>query len=220
LVKKSIFAAKNNYKLKSKKIYLIRHGQTDYNLKGIVQGSGVDSSLNTTGLAQSNAFYASFKHLKFDKVYTSKLKRSIQSVQGFLNDGIKHLALSDLNEISWGNREGVEISPEEDAYYHQVIKSWQEGKTNLPIEGGESPEEVQIRQKDGLAQILSNTDEENILICMHGRAMRILLCTILNYPLQCMDLFEHQNLCLYQLNYTGKMFTIEKFNDISHLTDL
>jgi broad specificity phosphatase PhoE len=220
LVKKSTFAAKNNYKLKSKKIYLIRHGQTDYNLKGIVQGSGVDSSLNSTGIAQSKAFYLSFKHIKFDKIYTSTLKRSIQSVEGFLNEGIIHEKLSELNEISWGNREGVEISPEEDAYYHQVINSWQEGKTNLPIEGGESPEEVQNRQKVGLTHILSNTSEENILICMHGRAIRILLCTILNYPLQCMDMFDHQNLCLYQLSYTGSMFTVERFNDISHLADL
>ncbi|HNU42529.1 MAG TPA: histidine phosphatase family protein, partial [Cyclobacteriaceae bacterium] len=33
----------------TKKIYIIRHGQTDFNLKGIVQGSGVDSSLNVRG---------------------------------------------------------------------------------------------------------------------------------------------------------------------------
>ncbi|EJF08716.1 histidine phosphatase family protein, partial [Pontibacter sp. BAB1700] len=32
-----------------KKIYLIRHGQTDFNLQGIVQGSGVDASLNELG---------------------------------------------------------------------------------------------------------------------------------------------------------------------------
>ncbi|MEM6877731.1 MAG: histidine phosphatase family protein, partial [Bacteroidota bacterium] len=32
-------------------VYIVRHGQTDYNLRGIVQGSGVDSSLNDTGRA-------------------------------------------------------------------------------------------------------------------------------------------------------------------------
>ena len=40
-----------------KHIYLVRHGQTDFNLKGIVQGSGVDASINETGLKQAQAFY-------------------------------------------------------------------------------------------------------------------------------------------------------------------
>ena len=52
---------------------------------------------------------------------------------------------------------------------------------------------------------------------MHGRAMRILLCQLLKYPLRCMDQFEHQNLCLYQLDYTGSMFTVKKYCDTAHL---
>lgn len=205
--------------MKSKKIYLIRHGQTDFNLKGIVQGSGVDSSLNALGEAQAAAFYSQYKHLPFEKVYTSALKRSQQSVEAFLADGIPHIALASLNEISWGSREGVAITPEEDAYYHNVIKSWQEGQTHLPIDGGESPDEVFQKQKHAL-QIIEEGEEDLILICMHGRAMRILLCQILNYPLKCMDLFEHHNLGLYVLNFTGTMYTVEEFNNTSHLSDL
>ena len=51
---------------------------------------------------------------------------------------------------------------------------------------------------------------------MHGRAMRILLTLMLNYPLKSMDTFEHSNLGLYELTYTGTMFTVDKFNDTSH----
>ncbi|HCZ37344.1 MAG TPA: histidine phosphatase family protein, partial [Cytophagales bacterium] len=68
----------------TKKIYLIRHGQTDFNLKGIVQGSGVDSSLNAKGMAQAQAFFEMYKHIKFDKIYTSTLKRTRESVSGFI----------------------------------------------------------------------------------------------------------------------------------------
>ncbi len=211
---------KNSYKLKSKKIYLIRHGQTDFNLRGIVQGCGVDSSLNTTGRAQANAFYQSYKHIKFDKVYTSVLQRSIQSVQQFIDLGLQHEKLEGLNEINWGTREGQDITPEEDAYYHEVIRSWQQGQVDLPIEGGESPMDVVAKQKPALDHILSKTEEDTILICMHGRAMRVLLCTILNYPLSCMDHFEHANLGLYELNYTGTMFSVSKFNCTKHLNGL
>jgi broad specificity phosphatase PhoE len=207
-------------KLTTKKIYLIRHGQTDFNLKGIVQGSGVNASLNERGRSQSQAFYNAYHQVPFDKIYTSVLNRSIESVQGFIDLGIPHEAFEGLNEISWGSREGQQITPEEDKYYHWVLKQWQEGKTAMPIEGGESPEQVAARQEPVLDYILSKKEENTILICMHGRAIRILLCQLLNQPLQNMDSFEHENLCLYLLNYTGSAFTVEKHNDTAHLKDL
>ncbi|MDX1628947.1 MAG: histidine phosphatase family protein [Fulvivirga sp.] len=203
--------------MKTKKIYLVRHGQTDYNLKGIVQGSGIDADLNEKGRSQAKIFYEAFHEVPFDKVYTSALKRSIQSVESFIDQGIPHEILPELNEINWGTREGMKITPEEDAYYHEVIKEWQQGNTTLPIEGGESPQQVFERQTKAIESILSNSSEETILICMHGRAMRVLLCQLLNYPLYCMDLFEHTNLCLYKLSYTGSMFAVELFNYTEHL---
>jgi broad specificity phosphatase PhoE len=209
--------AKIRTKLSIKKIYLIRHGQTDFNLKSIVQGSGVDASLNDTGRRQAQLFYDSYKTHPFDKVYTSNLKRSIESVSGFLADGYPHEKLKGLNEINWGTREGMVITPEEDAYYHWVLKEWQRGNTTLRIEGGESPQDVYERQEEAFHIMMNRTEEKEILICMHGRAMRVLLCRMLNYPLRCMDLFEHQNLCLYQLDYTGSMFSIRLFNHTHHL---
>jgi broad specificity phosphatase PhoE len=203
--------------LTSKRIYLIRHGQTDFNLQGIVQGSGVDSSLNDQGRRQSLAFFEKYKQVKFDRVYTSVLRRTVETVKPFIDAGVPHEKLKGLNEISWGNKEGQSITPEEDAYYHWMLKQWQEGNTSLRIEGGESPDEVAARQKESLNIIFGRPKEETILICMHGRAMRIILCQLLNYPLHSMDVFEHENLGLYLLNYTGTMMQIEKHNDTKHL---
>jgi broad specificity phosphatase PhoE len=207
-------------KLTSKKIYLVRHGQTDFNLQGIVQGSGVDSSLNDSGRRQAQAFFEEYRHVAFDKIYTSVLKRTIETVQPFLDLGIPHEKWSGLNEISWGNREGQKITPEEDAYYHWMLNEWRTGNTSLRLEGGESPEEVASRQLPVLHHILNQPDEERVLVCMHGRAIRILLCQMLHYPLKSMDLFEHENLCLYLLHYTGTMIQVDKYNDTTHLQRL
>ena len=125
-----------------------------------------------------------------------------------------------LNEISWGNREGQRITPEEDAYYHHMLKEWQAGNTSIPIEGGESPDEVAARQRPFLELIKSRPDDNTILVCMHGRAMRILLCQMLHYPLRSMDMFEHENLGLYLLNYTGTQFIVELHNNTDHLKRL
>jgi probable phosphoglycerate mutase len=210
----------NSSKLISKKVYLIRHGQTDFNQRNIVQGSGVDTDLNDLGRRQAAAFFSAYKHIPFDRVYTSALKRSKQSIQQFIDLGIPHTALVGLNEISWGTKEGHRVTPQEDEYYHYMLKEWQTGNTRLRIEGGESPEDVIVRMKPAVNYIMNHEDEETILICMHGRAIRILLCHLLNYPLRSMDMFEHQNLCLYILNYTGSVFSIEKHNDVAHLKDL
>lgn len=215
-----VYEQKINENLSTKKIYIIRHGQTDFNLRGIVQGSGVDSSLNDTGRAQANAFFQAYQHVGLDKIYTSKLVRTRESVQQFIGKGIPYEMLEGLNEISWGSREGQEITPEEDAYYHWMIEEWQKGNTFQRIDGGESPDDVARRQQVALRHIMKNEAERTVLICMHGRAMRILLCQLLNYPLSSMDTFEHKNLCLYQLDYTGSMFAVKKHNDTGHLAQL
>ena len=203
--------------MSSKKIYIVRHGQTDFNLQNIVQGSGVDSSLNRQGRLQAEAFYNAYKAVPFDKVYTSALKRTKETVASFLDQGIPWESLAGLNEISWGTKEGFKITPEEDEYYHYMLKQWQLGNTSLRIEGGESPEDVVKRMQPALDHILAQTDEKNVLVCMHGRAIRIILCMLLNYPLKSMDMFEHENLCLYLVNYNGSFFNVERYNDTSHL---
>jgi broad specificity phosphatase PhoE len=203
--------------LTSKKIYVVRHGQTDFNLQNIVQGSGVDSDLNARGREQAISFYEAYKHVPFDKIYTSALKRTRQSVQSFIDNGLPVEALPGLNEISWGTKEGFRITPDEDAYYHHMLRQWQEGDTSLRIEQGESPDDVVKRMQPAIDLIMSRPDERTVLVCMHGRAIRILMCTLLKYPLRCMDTFDHQNLCLYLLHHNGSFFTVERYNDTSHL---
>lgn len=199
-----------------KKIVLLRHGQTDFNMKGIVQGSGVDSNLNANGHQQAEAFFHAYRQYGFDKLYTSALKRTHQTVRHFIDAQLDWTILSDLNEISWGKHEGQPITPEEDKYYQWMLKQWQLGDTSHKIEGGESPDEVAERLARGL-DVIKKSSHEKILVCMHGRAIRIMLCLMLNYPLKSMDIFEHKNACVYELQFTGSMFHILKHNDVSHL---
>lgn len=185
-----------------------------------MQGSGIDSSLNGTGRAQARAFYEAYKNVPFDRIYTSGLKRSQESITSFINGGMQSEPQSGLNEISWGNREGQRITPEEDAYYRWLLNQWQEGKTSIPIEGGESPEQVALRQRPFLELLKSRAGDRTVLVCMHGRAMRILLCQFLHYPLRCMDMFEHHNLGLYLIHSTGYQCMIDLYNTTDHLSGL
>ncbi|WP_460911033.1 histidine phosphatase family protein [Spirosoma areae] len=205
-----------------KTIYLIRHGETDYNRRGVVQGSGVDSDLNEMGRAQAMAFFLAYQHVPFNKIYISGLKRTYQTAEPFIDLGLPYEKLTGLNEISWGVMEGKAPGNLENEYYRSLIDAWASGNSAQTTDGGESPDQVSVRQKVAMDIILSHPDEETILITMHGRAMRILLCWLTNQPLSIMDHFEHSNLCLYKLryDYDSATFTIELANDTAHLLSL
>jgi len=157
--------------LLTKTIYLIRHGETEFNRRGVVQGSGIDSDLNELGFLQARAFFDTYQDIEFDKIYTSKLRRTVQSVQEFINVGIPYEQFEGLNEISWGEKEGKIPNYLEDENYLEIIVNWGKGKTDIPAaKGGETPEQVVVRQKTAFEEIISRSDERMILVAMHGRA--------------------------------------------------
>lgn len=205
---------KTNLKMASRKVYLIRHGQTDYNKSGIMQGCKVNASLNDTGKEQSKAFFEHYKDVPFDKIYTSSLNRSIESVKQFIDQGIEWEQSERLNEISWGEFDGEKVAG--DPRYRAVVDAWHEGDFTAKAHGGESPVDVMERQKPVWDRILEEP-VANTLICMHGRAMRILLCYILGENMEMMKTFEHDNLGLYLLEITDGKTKLIKANDTTHL---
>jgi len=202
-------------------IYLIRHGETEFNRKGAVQGRGIDAALNETGRKQARAFYEKYKEVPFHKVYISSLKRTYQTSQGFIEAGIPYERHEGLDEISWGKAEGKTLEETGYELFKNLLEKWQEGETHAALEAGESPEQVAERQAEVMKKILSRKEEELILVTMHGRAMRILLSRILGFELREMDRFEHSNTCLYILeyDYTYERFEVRLSNDTSHITE-
>ncbi|MDB5031576.1 histidine phosphatase family protein [Mucilaginibacter sp.] len=200
-----------------KTLYIVRHGQTDLNKQGIVQGRGRDTDLNEEGQKQADLFYNAYKSVPFDKVYISALKRTQQSVQQFIDLGIPYEKLSGLDELAWGIYEGQPNTPETKAAFLKLMRDWVAGRLDSKFENGESPNEVRLRQLEALQIIMSHTEEENVLICMHGRAMRLFLCLLTGKPLTEMDNFPHQNLVLYKVTFDGEKFDITSFNNSEHL---
>lgn len=200
-----------------KTIYIVRHGETEYNKHGIIQGSGIDSDLNETGRKQADQFHQAYHHIQFDAIYTSELKRTQQSVAAFIGDGMSVRILSELNEINWGVFEGLKGTPDSHKVYLAMTEDWKAGLLDRSVEGGETPNELQRRQTIGLEKIMAQSEENNILVAMHGRAMRSFLCLMTNTPLHRMDEFKHNNLCLYKLEYNGQKFKVVEHNCSKHL---
>ncbi len=205
--------------MSTKKIYLVRHGQTEFNKLGIVQGSAVNSSLNETGRLQAQAFFDAYKDIPFQAVYTSALNRSIESVQAFIDLTIPHYIRPGLNEISWGEMDGKTATHTEHNEYKDLLARWQSGDIEHKMWGGESPVDVQKRQEPVIQELLESP-HDTILVCMHGRAIRILLSLLTQTHLAKMDQFEHGNLCLYLLEGSLSSIQIISANDQRHLNHL
>ena len=202
---------------KTKEIYIIRHGQTDFNVKQVVQGRGVNSDLNDTGLQQAKAFFDSYHPIDFDVVYTSKLKRTHQTVAHFLNKNIQHEVRDNIDEIDWGIFEGVEHDPSLQKEYYDIISGWANGDLTIKIEGGESAQDLADRLIPFVEEI-KTSEHKTILACTHGRTLRVLMCLLLEKPISDMDEFDHQNTCLYHLKFDGNKFQMIKENDVAHLS--
>jgi len=202
---------------KIKELYIVRHGQTELNKLGIVQGRGMNTDLNDEGRKQAGMFFNAYKDVPFDKIYISSLKRTQQSIQQFIDLGIPYEKLDGLDELAWGVLEGQPSTPETKSMFLKLVRDWVAGKLDSKFEGGESPNDVMQRQKVALEIIMAHPEEKTVLICMHGRALRLLLCLLTEQPLTEMESFPHQNLVLYKVIYDGQKFETAEFNNAMHL---
>ena len=195
------------------KLYIIRHAETEYNRKGIIQGSEVDSDINDIGDSQSKSFYDYYQNVNFDKIYTSDLKRTFQTVKRFTENGTEYEKIQEFNEISWGVNQGKSDDLED---YSKLIDTWLDGDLDNKFEKGESPNEMSLRLVKGFNKVLED-NHDTVLLCIHGRALRILLSKIIDNDLTKMDKYIHSNTGLYILEFTNGKYEILGSNLRDHL---
>lgn len=138
-------------------IYIVRHGQTDWNLEGRYQGR-IDIELNDVGLKQAHIIHDELKNIKFDKVFSSPLKRAYKTAEIICNKDI--IKDNRLIERSNGELEGRLKSEIKEAF-----------DFNDPYEnhlGIESIVDFRKRIDDFFNDILKEYKGKNILIVTHA----------------------------------------------------
>ncbi len=202
--------------MSKKELYIIRHGQTDYNKKRIIQGSGVDSDLNDRGRQQAAMFYDKYGAMDFDLVISSRLKRSYQTVEPFLKKNkLPYQSTPLINEICWGVHEGKEGNLFLKKAYEEMINEWSVGNFDVSLEGAESARELSDRVTR-FVRYISSLPEERILICTHGRTLRCLMCVMKGQHLREMESYSHDNTGLFLAEQLSDFHFILE-NDTSHI---
>jgi broad specificity phosphatase PhoE len=155
------------------KLYLVRHGQTDWNLKKIAQGQ-TDTSLNATGIQQAEALRDKLASYQIDACYCSPLTRTTQTAQIIINDRCPIIFDNNLKERFFGELEGT--SP--DTWTEDVLDL----RLNSTLGGCESLKDTLIRSQKALNRIKAEQPADaHILIVGHGALLKTVHYCIVGY---------------------------------------
>ena len=151
------------------KLYAIRHGRTDWNVRKLMQGR-TDISLNREGIEQARQTKEALKDYSFDRIFVSPLKRAMQTAE-IVTAGLDLplLPAEPLRERSYGVYEGC--GKETFDYY-----GFWDYDLNLCYEDAECIRDFFKRVWDFLDLLKERFPEERILLITHSGVIRAIEC--------------------------------------------
>ena len=160
-------------------IYLVRHGESELNTKGVYYGF-TDCSLNSNGINQAKALREVIGRVSFDEVISSPLKRAFETASIISAKTPEKIVTDErLKELNFGEWEGkhfIDIQKENNELWNLWSTEW---KTTEPPRG-ESFVNMYKRVKDCLKDILQKYENKTILIVSHQGCLRIIASILLN----------------------------------------
>jgi broad specificity phosphatase PhoE len=199
------------------KIYITRHGETEWNKEGRMQG-WKNSDLTEKGIENAKRLGESLKHINFDCIYSSPSGRTIETVNCIKGNKDTPIIINDsLREMGFGLWEGMEHSKIKEFYPVQQFNFWNKPHLYESIDG-ESYEELLSRARQVLNEIVNNTPYENVLVVTHAALIKAIYAILKNYSLEEFWNPPFMNdTCLTVLQVENKEISIILEADISHL---
>ena len=163
------------------KIYIIRHGETDWNRMGRLQGH-VDVPLNAQGIRIARLTAEGMKDIPFDRVFTSPLQRAAETAQIIAGDRQIPIVADDrLQEIGFGPLEGLVYRPEKgEVTDGRLMDFFQHPDQYVCPPDGESIEDLMARTSGFLNELIHTEAyrQETILVACHGATLQALTAGI------------------------------------------
>ena len=156
------------------RVLLVRHGETDWNARGVYQGWR-DVPLNARGRLQARALATSLADVAIDAAYSSPLARARETAEIALGARfVRARSVSALRELSYGEWEG--LAPEERrAGWPLLEERWTTDPWRVQFPGGESLDTLAGRVLPVWEKLLAAHAGETILLCGHGHLNRVIV---------------------------------------------
>lgn len=202
------------------RLLIARHGETDYNKNGLLQGRGINAPLNATGISQARALAEYIQGYPISYVGSSSMLRAYETA-GYYSENTDFEIIKDprLDEMNFGKFEGEPYMDVIDEL-EPITKAWRDGDVGVQIPGGESPQEVFDRANSALLELLPTVDGGHLFIVAHGRLLRILLSEWLGYGIKNMDQIHHDNCGVNQIIYSNGGFRAEYLNKTDYFQQI
>ncbi|MCC4367168.1 histidine phosphatase family protein [Limosilactobacillus reuteri] len=205
------------------KVYLIRHGKTQWNLESRYQGANGDSPLLKDSYREIELLASSLQRIPFEHAYTSPLKRARVTAQALLNHLNPEIPLtidSRLKEFNLGKMEGMHFE-DVAAKWPEVLKNFRHhpDKYDESLVEGESFLEVIARFRAAIEEYCRQYPNGNILMISHGAALNAAINALIGTPLAHLkDRGGLSNTSTTILTTNDdRHFELEKWNDTSYL---
>ena len=164
------------------KIFLVRHGETQWNKLGKFQGQ-VDVALNQRGLAQARDAARAALTWRPAALYSSPLRRTMQVAEEVSRKvGLPVAVDPRLMELNLGELEGA-TSQQMREEWSQVYRSWRENPGATVMPGGESMVQLRERVWQSFLEIEeAHSADEAVLMVSHNFAIRCIISQLLGIP--------------------------------------
>ena len=201
--------------------YLVRHGETEWNRTGRMQGhTGVP--LSAEGRRQATLLAARLRSVEFSAVYSSDLARAAETA-GIITAGrdLPVTTDTDLREFSYGEWEGLTLEEVETRYPGALAERIEAGgNLGFTAPGGESAIDAIGRVRRFCERVAKRHDgEEDLLVVAHGGTLRALAVCLLDLADTDFWKFHVDNTALAIVNDHDGSRVLESWNDTSHLSD-
>jgi len=187
------------------RIFLIRHGETNWNKEGRFQGQ-IDIPLNENGKIQAKKVSKYLKEINFNKAFSSSMKRPYETAEIILQkrSGLKITKIDELIEISHGLWEG-KLENEIKEKWPELLNNWHNKPEEVVMPEGESIKEVSERSIKAWDNIsLIQSDNDLTLLVAHDAVNKTLICNILG--------IDYSNIWMIKQG-NGGITVIDIFND-------
>ena len=202
------------------KIFLIRHAESEWNKRDIVQGQS-DPELSQKGRGQAKQLAASLQEERIRVVYTSRLKRALNTARGFADSLKVPLVQEDgLEEMNFGEWEGKAIT-DINAHYNNAHAKWLLVPSSVDIPGAETAEGFKERAVQAFQKIVKENNGKNIAIVTHGGVIRSIISGILAADLD--SLIRGLEICntgITLVEREEERLIVKYVNSTAHLNNL
>jgi probable phosphoglycerate mutase len=199
--------------IKPTELLLIRHGQSTANSKGILAGRDESIELSELGLMQAKQLANFLSEKKVDRIYSSPLKRCLQTITPLGKSvGKKVLLEESFIEMHYGDWSGEKLSK---LAKKPEWKTIQENPGSFTFPGGESFKGMQQRVKKRIPEIL--LPGKTIVVCSHGDVIKMILASLMGLKLNDFQQFVIEPASISILSI-GNRNTLIRSNSTAHLS--